>query len=146
MTESTKLERQLWSGFIRSWQRSPDRAAIKVAGEEVSYGKLAHGAMRLAATIQTKVPGGGVSLTAVFAYRSETAYAAILGTSMAGHGYVPLNRTFPLERTRLMLERSMCRSMVVDAGSEPQLEPLLAGMETPLLILCPDRSDVSQLS
>src|SRR5438477_349340 len=145
MTATTKSECQLWSGFIRSWRRSSDRAAIKVAGEEVSYSKLAHGAMRLAATIQTKVPGGGVPLTAVFAYRSETAYAAVLGTSMAGHGYVPLNRTFPLERTRLMLERSRCRSIVVDAGSEAQLEGLLAGVEASLLLLCPDRLDVSEL-
>jgi non-ribosomal peptide synthetase component F len=40
----------------------------------------------------------------------------------------------------------MCRSIVVDAGSEPQLEALLEGMETPLLILCPDRFNVSQLA
>jgi len=65
---------------------------------------------------------------------------------MAGHGYVPLNRTFPVDRTRVMLERSMCRCIVVDAGSEPQLEALLDGIETPLLLLCPDRSDVSQLA
>jgi amino acid adenylation domain-containing protein len=65
---------------------------------------------------------------------------------MAGHGYIPLNRNFPVDRTRLMLERSMCRSIVLDAGSEAELESLLACIETPLLILCPDRSDVSQLA
>ena len=51
---------------------------------------------------------------------------------MAGHGYVPLNRTFPIERTRLMLRNSMCRSLIVDAGSEPQLDRLLCGIVTPL--------------
>jgi len=102
--------------------------------------------MRLAATIQSGVSADGVPLTAVFAYRSETAYAGVLGALMAGHGYVPLNRTFPVDRTRLMLERSMCRSIVVDAGSEPQLAALLAGVEVPLLLLCPDRSDVTELA
>src|SRR6266542_1083042 len=85
-------------------------------------------------------------LTAVFAYRSETAYAALLGALMAGHGYVPLNRTFPIDRTRLMLERSMCRSMIVDTGSESQLEGLLCGIAIPLVIICPDRADVTELA
>ena len=138
-------EPQLWNRFIRSCEQFPERPAIDV-GREVTYREMAARAERVAATIQGSVGTGELPLTAVFAHRSETAYAAVLGTLMAGHGYVPLNRNFPVERTRLMLERSMCRSMVVDASSEPQLEPLLAGMETPLLILCPDRSDVSQLA
>src|SRR5438128_8770920 len=65
---------------------------------------------------------------------------------MAGHGYVPLNRTFPVDRTLLMLKRSMCRSIVVDAGSESQLGALLADADSPLLLLCPDRSDVTELA
>ena len=59
-----------------------------------------------------------VPLTGVFGNRSETAYTGVLGTLMAGHGYVPLNRAFPVERTLLMLKRSMCRSLVVDSESE----------------------------
>ena len=85
-------------------------------------------------------------LTGVFGDRSETAYTGVLGTLMAGHGYVPLNRAFPVERTRLMLKRSMCRSLVVDSESEAQLEGLLKGADEPLLILCPDRADVSELA
>jgi len=140
-----KSEAQLWNGFIRSCKLFPERPAIDL-GRPVTYRELAQRAKRIAATIQAGLTNSDIPLTAVFVYRSETAYSAILGALMAGHGYVPLNRTFPVERTRLMLERSMCRSMVVDAGSEPQLEALLAGIETPLLILCPDRSDVSQLA
>jgi len=140
-----KSERQLWTGFIRSSERFPERPAIQV-GRELTYEKLAERAKSIAATIQAGLTSCEVPLTAVFAYRSETAYAAILGALMAGHGYVPLNRTFPVERTRQMLERSRCRSIVVDVGSEPQLDALLAGIETPLLLLCPDRSDVTELA
>jgi amino acid adenylation domain-containing protein len=145
MTQTTRSERVLWAGFIESCKRFPERAAIDV-GREVTYQELAQRAKRIAATIQTAVAADTVPLTAVFTYRSETAYAAVLGALMAGHGYVPLNRTFPVDRTRLMLEKSRCRSIVVDAGSEPQLEALLAGIESPLFVLCPDRSDVSQLA
>jgi amino acid adenylation domain-containing protein len=145
MTETTRSEFPLWANFVRSCELFPERPAIDV-GEEITYRELAQRAKRIAATIQAGLTNGGVPLTAVFAYRSATAYAGVLGALMAGHGYVPLNRTFPVDRTRLMLERSRCRSLVVDAGSEPQLERLLAGVENSLLLLCPDRTDVAELS
>ncbi len=146
MTDMTKSTLGLSSGFLSSSRQFPERPAIEVAGHEVSYRELAQAAMRLAATIQAKAPAGGIPLTAVFAYRSETAYAAVLGALMAGHGYVPLKRTFPIARTRLMLQKSMCRSVIVDAGSEPQLEALLCGIAIPLVIVCPDRADVTGLA
>jgi amino acid adenylation domain-containing protein len=139
--------RLLWRGFLESSIRFPNRAAIEVAGHEISYHQLAQRAKRLAATIQESTGRhSAVPLTGIFAYRSETAYAGVLGALMAGHGYVPLNRTFPVDRTRSMLQRSMCRSVVVDQRSEPQLTALLSGIETPLLLLLPDRSDVSELA
>jgi len=136
----------LWSGFIKSADRVPERPAIDANGE-VSYAELAERAKRLAATIQHELRvTEGVPLTAVFAYRSQTAFAGVLGALLAGHGYVPLNRTFPVDRTRLMLQRSRCRSLVVDNGSEPQLETVLAGVESQLTIICPERADVSELA
>jgi len=146
MSDTTDSPRLLWAGFLRSCEQFPTRRAIDVAGREVTYQQLAYLAKRLAATLQAGAVLGAVPLTAVFAYRSETAYAAVLGALMAGHGYVPLNRTFPVDRTRLMLERSMCRSVIVDAGSEPQLEGLLCGIAIPLVIICPDRADVTELA
>ena len=146
MSDTTDSPRLLWTGFLRSCEQFPTRGAIDVAGREVTYQQLAYLAKRLAATLQAGAVRGAVPLTAVFAYRSETAYAAVLGVLMAGHGYVPLNRTFPVDRTRLMLERSMCRSVIVDAGSEPQLEALLCSIAIPLVIICPDRADVTELA
>jgi amino acid adenylation domain-containing protein len=146
MSDTTDSHRLLWTGFLRSCEQFPTREAIDVAGHEVTYQQLANFAKCLAATLQAGAVPGAAPLTAVFAYRSVTAYAAVLGALMAGHGYVPLNRTFPVDRTRLMLERSMCRSVIVDAGSESQLEGLLRGIDTPLVIICPDRSDVSELA
>ena len=138
--------RLLWTGFVRSCEQFPHRGAISVAGHDVSYAKLGERAKSLAATLQRELRDSAVPSTAVFAHRSETAYAGVLGALMAGHGYVPLNRTFPLDRTRLMLERSMCGSMIVDAGSEPQLERLLSETGEKLVLLCPDRLDARELA
>src|SRR5436190_7255859 len=60
--------------------------------------------------------------------------------------YVPLNPTFPIDRTQLMLERSKCRSLIVDTRCEPQLEKLLAGVSLPLTIICPDKADIAELA
>jgi amino acid adenylation domain-containing protein len=146
MIDTTDSPRLLWAGLLRSCEQFPTRGAIDVAGREVTYEQLAYRAKRLAATLQASAVADAVPLTAVFAYRSETAYAAVLGVVMAGHGYVPLNRTFPVDRTRLMLERSMCRSMIVDTGSESQLGGVLCGIAIPLVIICPDRADVTELA
>ena len=136
----------LWQRFTQSCQQFADRPAISVAGQETTYACLANKAKRLAATIQRESDRGAVPLAAVFAYRSETAYAAVLGALMAGHGYVPLNRTFPVDRTRLMLERSMCRCVIVDAGSALQLDKVLLNLGTQIVLICPDHGDATELA
>jgi amino acid adenylation domain-containing protein len=146
MSETDKRERLVWSAFLRSCEKFPDRPAIEVTGSQLSYSELGERARRLAATIQANARPGEVPLTAVFGYRSHTAYAAVLGALMAGHGYVPLNRTFPIDRTRLMLEKSTCRTLVVDKESESQLSELLRGLATPMVILSPDRVDATEAS
>jgi amino acid adenylation domain-containing protein len=128
-------------GFMRSAERFPNRPAVIVQGTSLSYRQLRKTAIRIAASIQAHQEGSWTPLTAVFAHRSATAFAGVLGALLAGNGYVPLNRTFPVTRTRLMLERSQCRSIVVDAGSLPQLDALQDGDNEQLLLIAPDLED-----
>jgi amino acid adenylation domain-containing protein len=145
MTNSLPADPALWQGFAESAARFPDRPAISL-GREVSYRQLEEKARRIAATVQRHSAGGGVPLTAVFAYRSETAYAAVLAALMAGHGYVPLNRTFPVNRTRLMLEKSECACVIIDVESARQLGEVLDGAEKSLLLIFPEHDDVREFA
>src|SRR5438477_2039774 len=140
------MPQTLLTAFLRSFEEFPDREAIDVGGRQTTYQDLANRAKSLGATVRRALPSSEISLTAVFAYRSQTAYAGVLGALMAGHGYVPLNPTFPVDRTRLMVERSLCRSLIVDARSEPQLERLLSEFPFPLVVICPDQNDVTELA
>src|SRR5690349_25138226 len=135
MIERTK---PLWHGFNESSKKFPDHPAIQVT-REVTYRELADRAKRLASTIQKRRPGNAVPLTAVFAYRSETAYAGVLAALMAGHGYAPSNPKFPIARRRFMLERWGCASMLVAPGSEAQLDGGLRGITRSVLWLFPER-------
>jgi amino acid adenylation domain-containing protein len=137
------VQRAIWSGFLRSSEKFADRPAVFAESKFLKYSELRETSCRVAATIQAHVDPAGTPLTAVFAYRSPTAFVGVLGSLLAGHGYVPLNRTFPIERTQVMLERSGCRSIVVDEGSLPQLDKLLETASAPLLVLSPDALDFS---
>ena len=137
------MHRALWSGFLHSSEKFAERPAVVAEKKTLTYRELRESAVRLAATIQAHQPPDAIPLTAVFAYRTPTAFIGVLGSLLAGNGYVPLNRTFPVERTQIMLERSECSSLVVDEGSLPQLAKLLDSAQKPLVVLVPDLTDVS---
>jgi amino acid adenylation domain-containing protein len=136
------MTRDLWSGFMRSAEQFPERAAVVVDGASLSYQQLRQTAIRIAASIQTYNDPSSPPLTAVLAHRSATAFAGVLGALLAGHGYVPLNRTFPVSRTRMMFSQAQCRSIVVDSGSMGQLDALLSQRSDRLVVIVPDLDDV----
>ena len=132
----------LWTGFWQSAEQFAERPALVVADRVFRYRELREGACRIAATLQAHANDGGPPLAAVFGNRSYSAFVGVLGALLAGHGYVPLNRTFPVARTRSMFERSGCRAIIVDEGSLPQLEVLLDCAVQPTLVIAPETVDL----
>jgi amino acid adenylation domain-containing protein len=137
--------RLVHSGFYRSARSFPANPALEVNGQVITYEQLKNTAMRLAATLAKHALSVEPELTAIFAYRSSTAFAGVLGALFRGHGYVPLNRTFPPGRTREMFRRSRCRSMIVDRDSEPQLEQVLAEASERCVLIFPDHQNADDL-
>lgn len=123
---------------MQSAERFPERPAVFAEARTLSYHELQRLATSMAATIQANPEFSQVPLTAVFGYRSPMAFAGVLGALLAGNGYVPLNRTFPTERTEVMFERSECRTIIVDTGSLSQLGKLLDRANQSLLVILPD--------
>lgn len=138
--------RSLQSGFLRSAECFPDRPALRLASETLSYRQLLARASGMARTLSLHAPTGGPALTGIFGHRSVCAYAGVLAGLLRGHGYVPFNPAFPTDRTRAMLVRSACRSVIVDANGAGQLDEVLAGIDGELLLLLPESGDVSALA
>jgi amino acid adenylation domain-containing protein len=136
----------LAAGFLRSSDAHPERPALVVDAESLSYEELRRRASGLASVLLERTPAEGPPWTGVFAHRSVTGFMGVLAALLRGHGYVPLNRTFPVRRTRTMLERSGCRALVVDAESAAQLPDLLADARDDLLVVAPDLEDISDLA
>ena len=129
----------LHRGFLDSCRRFPGKPALEVAGQVLSYEELAKRAAAIAATLARDAGGAdGPPLTAVLADRSPTAFAGVLGCLMHGHGYVPLNPSFPTARLRAMLERSGCQAVIVDGASAGCAQELLVTVRDPLLVIFPD--------
>jgi len=136
--------RTLLHGFIESAARHPARPALELGEAVLTYGELNGRAAGMARTLDRHALAEP-RLTAVFARRSVTAYAGVLAALGRGHAFVPLNPSFPVERTSKMLARSTAMAVVVDASSAPQLEAILDGQAPGMTVLLPDLDDASQL-
>ena len=115
----------LYQAFLASVDRYPERPALKVDGRVYTYQELHTESRRIAGTIRAKDPSPTNLRAAFLAYRSATAYAAVLGILGAGKGYVPLHPGFPLARTQRMLELSGVDVLIVgDEAMETLREPI----------------------
>lgn len=130
----------LGAGFWKSAERFPDRPAIEIDGASVTYRELKEKALAVAHLLTQRLPSTPTPLTAVYAARSQSAFIGILGALFRGHGYVPLNPKFPVDRTRHMLKSSECAAIIVDHNAEPFLEEVLAG-ESGKVLIFPEHND-----
>jgi amino acid adenylation domain-containing protein len=128
---------ELGSALIAAADRFAGRPALEVDGAAVSYDELRTRATAIAAGLAAHAPAEP-RLTAVFASRSATSYAAVAGVLLRGHGYVPLNPHFPSAWNREILERSGCGAVVVDERSTDEARRVLAEVRHPLVVLLPD--------
>jgi amino acid adenylation domain-containing protein len=127
----------LGGAVLRSARAHPDRPALAAAGTTWTYRDLIGAASTVAAAVR-RVDEGGAALCAVHAERSPWAYAGILGGLLAGRGYVPLNPSFPPDRSRAMLDRSEASTVVVDAERLEPTGAVLDGVERPITVIAPD--------
>ncbi|MFI9273187.1 amino acid adenylation domain-containing protein [Kitasatospora sp. NPDC052896] len=136
-------ERSLRAGFLHHADVRPDHIALTIGRRAYTYAEGADTARRWATRL-TEGIGGRPRRVGVFAYRSESSYLGVLAALFAGAAFVPLNRRFPLQRTRAMMEQADLDALIVDEDSLPDLPELLRGRRRPLTVLLPG-ADVGSL-
>lgn len=137
MTLDRAEGRSLRSGFLRAAAEFGEQPSLVVKDHTLSYRDVEETARRWAAALVERRLGRPKRV-GVFAYRSEVAYIGTLASLFSGATFVPLNRTFPRERTRTMLQRAAVDALFVDRASAPQLSTVLEGMKSPPVVLAPD--------
>lgn len=123
--------------FLDSVGKYPNAVALVIGNEQWTYSEL-DGIARRWAGLLRDVPGGSPARVGIYAYRSLTAYVGILAALYAGATFVPLNRKFPDDRTRYMIERAGLDALIVDKASASQCATIVATMPGAPVILRPD--------
>ncbi|MBB4912874.1 non-ribosomal peptide synthetase [Actinophytocola algeriensis] len=97
---------------------NPDKVAVSDAGGDLTYGELWAGAGDLAASLRAwgVEPGDAVAL---YAQSSREAITAMLGVLVAGAFYVPIDPTFPDERTRWQVAASGAKLLLCADDHRP---------------------------
>ncbi|MEQ8483722.1 MAG: amino acid adenylation domain-containing protein [Pseudomonadales bacterium] len=138
--------RTVAGGFLASAQRYPDRPALAIRDDSLSYAELRERAAAIAATLQRHDTADGPALTGIYGHRSFVAFSGVLGALLRGHGYVPLNPVFPSDRNAAMATRAELRCIVAEAQSLARFEEVLEDIPGPLIVLVPDADDISALA
>ncbi|ROL75559.1 amino acid adenylation domain-containing protein [Pseudomonas vranovensis] len=127
--------RQLHQLFERHAQQHPERTAIQIGEQQVSYAQLERRANQLARVLNQRGIGRE-AIVGVYGARSVEIIVALLAILKAGAAYLPLDPQYPAQRLSFMLE---------DAGVEclialQALDPAIAMPATTTLLSLDDEA------
>ncbi|CAE7665122.1 bacC, partial [Symbiodinium sp. KB8] len=105
--------------FLEQAKLTPTSTALVLPHEAktvVTYQELAEAVRQLAAVLEQL--GANDEIVALSLPRSSAQVVSILGTLLAGAGYLPMDDTGPEARKRLVLEDSRAKVLISDANSQ----------------------------
>ncbi|MGW4388645.1 amino acid adenylation domain-containing protein [Streptomyces sp. NPDC004685] len=108
--------------FARQARLTPDRTAVRGDDGELTYGELHDRSDRLARHLQDLGVAVG-DVVALDAGRSVAAVVGLLGILKAGAAYLALERRYPPERRRLILEDAGAPFVLTAPGASGELPP-----------------------
>ncbi len=122
----------LYSRFLRGLALSPEGAAIRAGGLEVTYAEAHERALAWAGAL------AGSKAVAVLTGKSPTAYAGVLAALCAGAAVVPMRPDFPAVRNARMLTDSGATVLIVDRDGAKTLAGLAEAGVSGVSVFAPD--------
>lgn len=113
----SELDQSIPDRFQKQVAAHGDRLAVKTSSHQLTYEALNRLANQIARAVLTIRPGGQEAVALLLDHDAPLV-AAILGTLKAGHFYVPLEASYPMERQRYILEDSQARLILTDTRNE----------------------------
>jgi amino acid adenylation domain-containing protein len=115
MSGASAADAGLYHWFERSARQFPDRTALEVGHDRLTYAALEEAASSGAA-ILTRAAGAVPGAVGLYCSRSVTAYAGYLATSRCGAAVVPLNPAFPAARNQEICRAAGVTAVIADAS------------------------------
>ena len=113
-----EIEQSIPSRFEHQVRNHPDRLAIKTKSEELTFLELNQTANRVARAILDQRGDVGEPVVLLFG-QSAKAITALLGSLKAGKIFVPLDPSFPIARTRVMVDEVQVGLVLTDSQNLP---------------------------
>ncbi|OSP41580.1 AMP-dependent synthetase [Streptomyces sp. 13-12-16] len=132
MTEITPIT--LVERFLRGLEISPDRPAVRIGSDAITYRQVHSTALRWAGAL---VAAGSPRAVGVLTGKSMTAYVGLLAVLYAGASVVPLQPDFPAARTRRMIKMAGVETLIADERGLAVLSEI-ADQETVVRVLDTD--------
>lgn len=129
--------RGLHSAFFRHARLTPGAVAFTVGGRPTTYGDAAESALRMAGAV-TDALGRPALRVGILGAKSATAYEGALAALAMGGCFVPLNPSFPAERTREMMLRADLDAIIADAAGARRLRAVLSGLISAPVVVIPE--------
>jgi len=133
--------------FIASAALHGQKIACEVAGRALTYEELSRLAFGVASVILEERISDTVSTIPILlaASRSASGYAGILGSVIAGTGFVPINLAWPHSRLDWLLQKTRCRMMIADLRGLELMGPALQTAQSSLTVVLPEVDNVGEL-
>ncbi|MBB6170287.1 amino acid adenylation domain-containing protein [Nocardiopsis mwathae] len=134
MKETTGVA--LYSRFLRGLARSPDRPAVRLGTDTITYESAHRRALLWAGSLLAGAPEPPAAV-GVLAGKGVQSYVGILAGLYAGATVVPLHPAFPTARIRRMLQVAGVTAIVADEQGLAGLPEILHDAP-PILVLAPE--------
>ena len=116
MTEKNFNDKQpIHKLFELKAMEMPEKTAVIFEDTELSYQELNERANHVAYTLIQKGIGSG-DIVGFMLPRSFSILTAIFGILKSGAAYMPIDRNFPTERVKFMLENSRAKAIITEKG------------------------------
>lgn len=133
-------ENLLHTNFLKMVREYPNHPALIIHGKEWSYSDIAKTAGSWASVIRRQI--NQPQRIGILAYRSETSYIGVLTSLFLGATFVPLNPTFPTERTVRMIENADLDAILVGEESLNELYDVAEELKINIPVLFSPFSEV----
>ena len=131
----------LAAAFFRHYDARPDKAALILKRETLTYRELGDRALGIAAVLRRQ--SARVERVGILASRCAEAYAGILAANVVGAAYVPFNPKLPLARLKDMVENADVQALIVQSSMMDSVRNVIAKGAS-CLVINPDSTESAE--
>ncbi len=143
--EETEIYQSITTRFEKQVSKFPDQVAITCKGKEITYDNLNNRANYFGSILvrETQTIGQRIAL---LLQHDEDSVIGMLSVLKAGHTYVPIDSTSPLNRIQFIIEDSGCNILICSTKTLDKAEQFKQSIPDLKILVIPDNEISTEVS